>query len=153
MKRGTRLSRAVSLLAESTLLPVVMPSDLKPLKDAVLQVADWLSTHATVMASLGIKCDLAQTDISRVAAGMIDTNESGNGDETDNVDEETATAYFAADGSTNVTDEMFSEAVVDLPTLTKAVQTAESLMLDFSEIKCVYFVCLFWRIDRFHSPD
>jgi len=133
VRKGSRLRRVVSVLADASKLSVVLQNELRPLRAAVTAAEQWLSGHTGILKDLGIPYDLSQVDVEAAAASSI--NAAGEGDEED----DGAGANPATTNIPSVTNEMIEagEATVMLSTLNQAVQAAESVVLEFPELKAL----------------
>lgn len=125
IRKGSRLLRVVSVLADASKLSVTLQNELRPLKLAVATAEQWLSAHTGILKNLGIQCDLSQVDIEAAARSSILV---GDGDDEDVVNTGTSVANDVIEAG---------DAIVALNELNQAIQSAESVVLEFPELKAL----------------
>lgn len=147
VKKRTKLTRVVDLLAEMSLLPLTLTAECRPLRSALSNVTDWLQKYSTSLVALGIPCDESQTDLQaaaeRLKQQLEQTDDSDNNEEGDG-EEHIAAATAIVVGREILLDDAkdsaatnteLTEPTVTLPELKKLLDEADTISVDFPELK------------------
>lgn len=145
VKKGTKLTRMVDLLAEVSLLPLTLTAECRPLRSTLSNITDWMQKNSSSLAAIGISCDLSQTDVQvaaeRLKQQIEQTNESNDNDEDGEGDESALAAAVEGDSLVGQENEsvamstVLAEPTVTLPELKKVLDEAEGISVDFFELK------------------